>query len=65
MNDSALQRFVNHHTRAETALERINEYIADHGEVLPEDVGWTDVSEMAHLASLLEEIKRWIDNEEE
>lgn len=49
---------------AKAELKRIEEYLEDFGEVLPEDVNWGDVGFMSTIAYRLAEITQMIDGNE-
>lgn len=64
MNTSALDAYVKMIARAEKSLERLTQYMLDHGEVFPDDVTWAHVGTMAYIANELEDLKELIDETE-
>lgn len=64
-NDEALTAFMVRTAQARAHLEALTAYIDDHAGVLPEDVDWANVGDMAHVAELLKEAADFIGNEVE
>jgi len=59
--ETAIDAYIDHLETAREALDRINAYIADNGEVGPEDVTWAHTGSMARIANELKEIQDRID----
>lgn len=62
MNDAAVSSYLVAIDKASDNLKVIQQYLDDHGEIMPDDVNWAHVSEMNYLAEVLkiavERIKR-------
>lgn len=68
-NDAALTAFMLRTAQARAHLEALTTYVDDHAGVLPEDVDWANVGDMAHVAEQLKDIvefigPEWAGNEE-
>ena len=61
MNSRVIERYLTHLNTASQALERLTQYIDDHGEVGPDDLDWSHVGSMEYLASQLVMLQDMID----
>lgn len=59
--ETALEAYIRNMAKAEEALDRINQYIEDRGEVSPDEVNWSHVGWMASIASELSQLQDQID----
>ena len=64
-NEQAVDRYVTQIGIASEALERLTQYVEDHGEIAPDDVNWGHVGQMADLAGKLVDMVNWIDGKGE
>ena len=56
-----ISKYANQIGRAQSALNRLAQYLDDHGEVGPDDVTYAHVGSMEHLANQLSELQDMID----
>ena len=64
-NEFAVDRYVTQIGIASEALERLTQYVEDHGEIGPDEVNWGHVGQMADLAGKLDDMVNWIDGKGE
>ena len=62
---TAVDSYVRQIGIASEALERLTQYVEDHGEIGPDDVNWGHVGQMADLANMLTDRVNWIDGKGE
>lgn len=55
-NQAALNSYINEMRLARIAINRINQYLDDNGEISPEDVKWDSAGTMGYIATLLTEV---------
>jgi hypothetical protein len=53
MNDAAVSSYLVAIDKANEHVKVIQQYLDDHGEILPDDVNWAHVTEMNYLAEVL------------
>jgi hypothetical protein len=61
----AINTYINLLSKVRTELERINQFVDDHGEVTPDDVNWGHVGFMGTMLNDLENIANMIDGKEQ
>ena len=61
MNTSAVEQYITEIQRCKEALDRINEYIEDNGEVGPDEINWGHTGSMQHIANELTQLQHMID----
>jgi hypothetical protein len=54
-NKESLNCYINEMRLARIAINRINQYLDDNGEVSPEDVNWGHAGSMEYITTLLTE----------
>ena len=64
-NQKAVDGYVRQVGRASEALDRLTQYIEDHGEIGPDEINWGHVGQMAHLVGQLTELVDQIDGKGE
>lgn len=60
-NIQAIARYLNHIENAKIALDRIQKFLDDNGEIAPDEVNWGHVGTMAAIASDLIHVESIID----